>query len=356
MRVLQVITSMRVGGAERLVTQLLPRFRNAGIEVELAVFDATPTGFLSEVENSGIKIHKLGIGIDSIYNPIQILRIRKLTGKFDIVHTHNYSCQLYTAIATIFSGKCPILVTTEHNTDNRRREWQWYRPMDRWMYHRYNAITCCSDATRIKLEKSLNDDTIHAETITNGVDLNKISSSGSTYRLTHPAIVMVAAFRPQKDHITAIRALRLLPHAHLYLAGDGSDRNAIENHVKQAGLSDRVHFLGNIANVGELYKSADCAILCSKYEGFGLSAVEAMASGVPFIASDVPGLREIVKGAGLLVPPSDETALAEAISNVLTDKKLRDSLVPSEIARASQYSIDNTAQQYIQLYNNLIHQ
>lgn len=354
MRILHVITSLRTGGAERLVSELLPRFREAGIDVELAIFDATPSAFLSKLESEGIKIHKFGIGYKSMYNPLHILKLRHLIGNFDIIHTHNSSCQLFTAIATKLITHKPILVTTEHNTSNRRRKWKWYNFIDKWMYEVYNAIICCSSATAYELKNSLNSLSTKIHTIQNGIDIDEFKNSSPEYNLSQPSITMVAAFRPQKDHHNVIDSLKYIPNAHLYLAGNGETRNEIETYVSQNKLEAQVHFLGHIDDIGNLYKSSDCAILCSKYEGFGLSAVEAMASGTPIIVSDVPGLRDVVSSAGILVPPSDAEALANAIRNVLTDSTLRASLVKAGLERASQFSIESTVNQYIALYNNLI--
>ncbi len=355
MRILHVITSLRTGGAERLVSELLPRFREADIDVELAIFDATPSAFLSKLESEGIKIHKFGIGYKSMYNPLHILKLRRLIDNFDIIHTHNSSCQLFTAIATKLITHKPVLVTTEHNTSNRRRKWKWYHHIDHFMYKCYDIIIPCSSETEKGLINTFNEYSHKIRTITNGINLQDYSSAKPSFKHSHKAIAMVAAFRPQKDHITAIKAIGLLPEDyHLYFAGEGLLLDSVKEAVSSANLTQRVHFLGNIADVAGLYKSVDCAILCTHYEGLPLSAVEAMASGTPLIASDVPGVTELVSSAGILVPPSDAEALANAIRNVLTDSTLKASLVKAGLERASQFSIESTVNQYIALYNNLI--
>ncbi len=354
MKVLHIITSLRIGGAERLVTQLIPRFRRAGIETELAVFDATQTDFLSQIETEGITIHKFGMGYSSMYNPLHILRLRELVSRFDIIHAHNSSCQLFTAIACAKNIDRPRTVTTEHNTRNRRRKWNWYKAVDRWMYGCYDAIVCCSHATQKELNNSLAGHSLRIQVINNGVDIENINKSKPSFSLKKPAAVMVAAFRPQKDHRTAIEAIKRLPDVHLYFAGNGSTRNEAEKYVNRNGIGNHVHFLGSVDDIGGLYKSADCAILCSNYEGFGLSAVEAMAAGTPLIATDVPGLGDIAREAAILVPPKDPEALAKSISDLLSTPPLRSSLISAGLDRAAQFSIESTAKQYINLYNNLI--
>ena len=135
-RILYIITSLRIGGAERMVSELLPRLLNRGHNVEFLLFDGTRSSLYNRVEQEGITIHTLGKGAMQMWNPLHVFRLRKFLHqkKFDIVHTHNTPCQLLTALA---AGKdAPMLVTTEHNTFNRRRNWRWYVAIDRWMYGR----------------------------------------------------------------------------------------------------------------------------------------------------------------------------------------------------------------------------
>lgn len=135
MKILHVITSLNIGGAEKLLVDLLPRFTEKGIIVELAVFAKKETSFSKALEAAGIKIHWLNNGTNP-YNIINLFRLKKLIKEFDIIHAHNSICQLFTAISSIGSNK--KFVTTEHSTSNRRRKMSYYRSIDRWMYSRYD--------------------------------------------------------------------------------------------------------------------------------------------------------------------------------------------------------------------------
>lgn len=358
MRILHVITSLRTGGAEKLVTQLLPYFHANGLETDIAVFDGTPTPFSTILENAGIRIIRLGhgIGTSNIYNPLHIRHLIKLIRNYDIIHTHNTSCQLFTAIAVSLMRRRPILVTTEHSTNNRRRLLKWWKHIDHWMYNHYDAVICCSHIVKTSLLKvnktaSITDTPI----INNGVNIN-IQHHGKAHFITEQSsILMVAGFRPPKDHITAVKAMLLLPEdVHLYFAGEGTTMQSVKDFVDSNNLNDRVHFLGNVTNIPQLYSSVSCAILSTYYEGMPLSIIEAMAAGAPVIASDVPGVTELVQGAGILVPPADDKALAEAISHLLDNPEQRERLISADLEHASHYNIENTAKEYITLYNNLI--
>ena len=101
MKILHIITSLRTGGAEKLMVDLLPRLRDFGNEVELLLFDGTQTPFYETLKKEGIKIHHLQIG-GSVYNPLNLFRIIPYLKKYDIVHTHNTAPQLFVAIDKIF--------------------------------------------------------------------------------------------------------------------------------------------------------------------------------------------------------------------------------------------------------------
>jgi glycosyltransferase involved in cell wall biosynthesis len=120
------------------------------------------------------------------------------------------------------------------------------------------------------------------------------------------------------------------------------------------GIRERVHFLGRRPDVASLLKMADVYVQCSHFEGFGIAAVEAMATGLPVVASAVPGLSDVVGDAGLLVPPGDAGALAAALRRVVESEDLRNDLRRKSLVRAKQFSIQQCADAYLSLYDSLI--
>ena len=332
LKVLHVITSLRTGGAERLMVDLLPRLQERGLQVELAVLDGTATDFYSALEAQGIPIHALGMGVKAMHSPCCIPALRRLMRQFDIVHTHNTPSQYFVAIASMGMKLAPKLVTTEHNTTNTRRNIPWLRCVDSWMYSRYAEIIGVSQSTTQALLNYL-PQLPHCLTINNGIVVTKFQEAFPANDIIeqysqYKRLVMAAAFRAQKDHETVIRALHLLPDDyHLLLAGDGNRRRIVEEFVKQEQLSQRVHFLGNRNDVANVLKAADIIVMSSRYEGLSLSSLEGLASGRPVVASDVPGLREIVGNAGILFPQGDAQALAKTILALEEHSKLI--LVPS---------------------------
>ena len=154
MKILYIITSLEMGGAEKLVVDMLLRLREKGHEVELLTFSGKRTPLYQKIEQEGVKIHHFGVNA-KMYNPMNVLKLASFLkhNRYDIVHTHNTAPQLFTAIASVLCSV--VLCTTEHNTSNRRRNWKWYVPLDRWMYRQYQSIVCISDQAEINLKAYL---------------------------------------------------------------------------------------------------------------------------------------------------------------------------------------------------------
>ena len=356
MKILNVITSLRTAGAERLVVDLSRRMAKAGDEVEVLVFDGTRTLFYEELESAGIKVHSLGIGSRAMHNPLLAFRFRRFLKRnhYDIVHAHNTPCQVTAAIA----APRRVLVTTEHNTFNRRRKYAFLRPFDRWMYSRYRHIICVNEETRRELSRWLRSDKLDARmsVVSNGIDLDFVMHAKPFHALaadTRFKILMISSFRPQKDHMTLIRAMQYLPEdCSLTLAGGAElpAHKAIMADCQQAvvdlGLDDRIHFLGIRRDVAELVKACDAVVLSSRHEGQPISIIEAMAAGKPVLASDVNGLKDIVGGAGILFPCGDSEKLAEEIKGLYEDPEKAREIGARCLERARQFDIGKTADCY----------
>lgn len=356
MKILHIITSLRTGGAEKLMVDLLPRLRSLGNKVELVVFDGIRTPFYEELEKTGIKIHSFRMG-GSVYNPMNILKLIPLLKTFDIVHTHNTAPQFFAVLAHLFAKKCRLF-TTEHNTTNRRRNIKGLVYVDKWMYAHYEKVICISEQAETNLRAYLKENSSKICTVFNGVDIQKYMNAEPIPEIREKFKncylgVMVAGFREQKDQKTLIKAYKELPeNFHLLLAGTGILEEDCKLLAKNLGLADRVHFLGNRSDVPQLLHTADVVIMSSHYEGLSLSSIEGMACGNPFIASDVDGLHEIVQGSGILVPHEDEKTFAHEIQKVSEDTEYREKVISLCQNKAKDYDIATMANQYNSLYKN----
>lgn len=360
MKILHVITSLRTGGAEKLMVDLLPRLRDLGNEVELLLFDGTRTPFYEQLEATGIRIRSLGMR-SNVYHPLYLLRLIRFLKKhrYDIVHTHNTAPQLFAAIGGVLCSV--VLVTTEHTTSNRRRGWTWYRPVDRAMYNRYRAIICISKGTEENLKQSLGiERQFPVQTICNGIDVEKYATAKPVSELlpgreSIKIVMQVAGFRYQKDQDTVIRALQFMPSSyHAVFVGDGERKESCQNLAEDLGVQMRVHFLGVRTDIPQLLKSADIVVMSSHWEGFGLAAVEGMASGIPVVASDVDGLREVTQGAGVLFEHGNAEQLAAEIRKLAEDKAYYGEVAARCKERAQQYDISVMAASYNKVYRNIV--
>jgi len=350
MRILHVITSLRTGGAEHLMVDLLPRLRDLGNEVELLLFDGTRTPFYEQLEATGIAIHQLTMG-GNVYNPLNIFRLMKYIRGFDIIHTHNTACQLFVPMAKMLNFGKAKLFTTEHNTTNRRRGNKVLRLLDKWMYNRYERIVCISDKAQDNLEQHIGK---HPSicTIYNGIDTHHfLSPIKDISAKTEFIVTMVAGFRPQKDQDTLMRAMALLPdNFRLWLVGDGERRSGLESLIAELGLLNRVNLLGIRTDIPDILEQSDICVLSSHWEGLSLSSIECMASGRPFIASDVDGLHEIVAGHGVLFTEGDSEGLASNIRQ-LCENPIQYKKVATQCRQQAQnFDISNMANKYNELY------
>lgn len=357
MKVLEVITSLRTGGAEKLMVDLVPRLKDRGIDTDLLVFDGVDTPFMKLAKERGIKVYNLGVG-GSVYSPLRLIKLLPFLRQYDIVHTHNTSPQFFAAIGK--QGNKTKFITTEHNTSNRRRKYKIFQLFDRWMYNRYSNVICISKKAEENLIDFIGNSKAEICTINNGVDISRIAEAKASEELERIApgrrkIVMVAAFRWEKDQKTLIKALLRLPEKfHLFLVGDGDKRAEIEELITNSGLKDRVHLLGIRSDVPELLHAADYVVMSSHFEGLSLSSVEGLSVGKPFIASDVDGLREVVKGAGVLFPHEDDKALAEEILKLEASEHYYNQVAQACYKRAQDYDISKMVDAYADVYRRMM--
>lgn len=362
MKILQVITSFLVGGAETLVVNLVPRLRAMGDEVDVCVFDGTETPLMQRLrrENPGVRIWKLGKGF---YNPLFIAKLVPIMRRYDIVHTHNSSPQLFVAMASVLcSAK---LCSTEHNTSNRKRGWKWYAPVESWMYGRYDHVICISKVAEDKLREYMggawaderSERYRRISTIDNGVDVAAFHAAEplppeETGRQKDDFVVtMVAGFREAKDQDTLVRAMAELPsHYKLWLVGIGERVDTVRSLAAKLGVEGRVRFWGLRTDVPRVLKSSDVVCMASHWEGLSLSNIEGMSAGKPFMASDVNGLREVTKGWGVLFPESDAKAVANELTRLHDDKGYYQAVADKCWQRAKQFDIVKTAELYQRVY------
>ncbi len=170
----------------------------------------------------------------------------------------------------------------------------------------------------------------------------------------------VAALVPHKDHATLLGAAKQLehrhPHLHWVVAGEGEARAALETRISALGLRGRVHLMGHLDRPERLIADADVFVMSSRQEGLGTSVLEAMALGTPVASTAAGGLPEMLaQGAGLLVPPGNPQALAEAVARVLDDPGLRANLVERARSEVLRFTDRRMADEVRSVYRSCAH-
>jgi glycosyltransferase involved in cell wall biosynthesis len=151
-----------------------------------------------------------------------------------------------------------------------------------------------------------------------------------------------------------LRALALAPHIHLFLLGDGPLRSRLKQLACDLGIDERVTFAGFRNDVAEILKACDIYVHSTTSDGFGIAACEAMAVGLPVIASDVPGLAQVVEGAGVVFPVGDHAHLARELNALAGSTEKRATMSEASRRRAQDFSIERTAELHIQMYENVL--
>lgn len=356
---MHITNGLSEGGVETLLYSFSKELIKKGHTVSILVISRDELGLKEKFEKMGVSI--ISGKYKNIYNILNVILIYKHLKRFDIVHIHLFPNQLYAAIASYFiRGKLPQIVTTEHNTWNNRRKYGLLRYLDRWMYGRYNYIVGISEDTSIELKKWLRNDCVCGKiiTINNGVercDGGVLNASDFGCSTEDFIIVMVARFSAQKDQETLIKALSLLPsNVHAIFVGTGSTLAYNKEIVRTLKLENRVFFAGFQKDVFAILKMAHLGVLCSNWEGFGLAVVEYMLAGLPILASNVVGVRDVVGIEELLYSPKNFEELASKIRHLMCDSTYCDKIKQYCLSRGEQFSVSKMTDSYISLYKKII--
>lgn len=358
LKILQVINSLATGGAEKLLLETLPLYREKGIQVDVLVLNGTDYPFMQQLKQLDC-CSVYSLGTKSVYNPMAIFKIIPYLRKYDIIQVHLFPAQYFVVLAKILSFSKVKLLFTEHNTENRRIQNSFFQLVERFFYAHYHSVICITQEVKIILQKHTGSKRDKFIVIENGVNLEALKNSKSYSKKEvysginegEIIIIQVAGFREQKDQATLIRALHYLPNTYkLLLVGEGILRKECEKLAQKLQLQNRVFFLGIRMDVPQLLKTADISVLSTNWEGFGLVAVEGMASGKPFIGSDVPGLSEVVQGAGILFEKGNAKELAIEIEKLMNNPAYYQSVAEACQERTNQYDIKIMVEKHIKLY------
>lgn len=345
MKVLHVINSLEIGGAQRLLSNLIPIQINHGLDISVLVLQVHENGFSKIIAETGVQI--LLLNSNHFWSLSNIEKLRDIIRHFDIIHVHLFPSLYLVALASI--GLKKNLVYTEHSTSNRRRETKILRPLEQFIYNRYKKIISISFQTQEALQKWLRSKDDRFVVVNNGIKIAKYQYA--KVPVNEKSLIMISRFVEAKDQSTVIQALSYLDKdVTLTLIGDGEKLEKCKKLAGNIGVLDRVSFLGNRSDIADLIGTSCIGIQSSNWEGFGLTAVEIMAAGKPVIASDVDGLKQVVEGAGIIFKKGDAKDLAKKIEILLNDSDYYDKVSKDCLNRAYNYDISKMADKYKLVY------
>jgi sugar transferase (PEP-CTERM/EpsH1 system associated) len=354
--VAHVVLSLKVGGLERVVVNLVKGLRDSNYSCVVCCLE-TRGEFAADVDALGVPVHvfhkKLGLDFGMILRLAQFLREHSVK----IIHTHNPGAHIYGLLAARLAG-VPVRVHTRHgrnSPEDRKRVW-----INRILSWGTDVIVPVSDDASLVATNVEHISPKKVHRIWNGIDTTLYTPHHKPLA-GPPVIGTVARLSPAKDQGTMLVAFRHvleeIPDARLILAGDGPCSMELREEAARLGVNSHVEFLGQCSNVPEVLKRMSIFTLSSTTEGLPMTLLEAMAAGLPIVATDVGGNRELVQPphCGLVVPARDPRALSRAYIDLLRDPQRCAQMGAASRARTVQYfSIDHTLSEYTKLYDQLM--
>ncbi len=335
-RVLHLINSFDIGGTERQAVELLKRLDAERFDVRVAaLFKRGP--FYPEIAARYPTIPEFPL--NSFYDANAARQLARLCAllrreRIEVLHTHGFYDGLFGALAARMAG-VRVVAAQRHLRLSDRRAHEWGQRAIHKLAHR---VLVNSEAVRDYIVNVNGAKQEKIVVIRNGLIVS--DEAVATRREAHDKlryelglgrdakiVGMVARLDPIKGHRyfleAAARVARSFPDAHFALIGNGPLRGEIEEQISRLGLERRAHLLGDRPDAGRLVAAFDVAALSSLHEGLPNAVLEAMAAGIPVVATAVGGVTELISDGetGLLVPPANAAALAECIELALSRER-----------------------------------
>jgi glycosyltransferase involved in cell wall biosynthesis len=367
LRVLMVTNNWIYGGRERVVTSLCEGFRDfLGWDVTLLIARRREIGLAASAERfpepRGIPVRWLET--DRLRGIV--LRLGRIMRQLkpDVIFWHAHIGVFpYYWLASVIAGNSSRIVAVYHGTDTSVRSRLGGR-LSSMIARLVPVSVAVSEGTAsvVRTHFRLRPDTVHI--VYNSIDALATRATAQGHEPEelagrHPVVLVAARLSAEKDWRTLIEAFAIVAaatHANLCIVGEGEERERIVGLARDAGIAARVVLAGNQQNPYRFMSNADVFVLCSHNEGFGMVLLEAMACGVPVVATDCEaGPREIITHGqnGLLVRPEDSAALAEATLSILADTELAQHLRQGGLERADEFSLDDAVEAYREIAENV---
>jgi glycosyltransferase involved in cell wall biosynthesis len=362
-----LIFSFNTGGIERLLIDLSACMAGRGQHIYLCVINDDITESLLSRLSPEVTVLRLRRAAGSKFSPRTMKALSDAVGRYriDILHCQGINCVLFSLTAKLFHPRLAIL-NTVHDSGN----YSSYSGAKIFLANRLCSETIAiSESVRTEI-LTRHMDPARVITIYNAINTHKFQYCDRPSRpplRERDAIRVVnvaRVFPKKKGQDVLLDAIALLAERYPALrcdfagaAAKGQEEafRSLQESVRSKHLEDRVHFLGSVDDIGAFLAAADIFVLPSRYEGFGIALVEALATGLPCIASDLEGPAEILSapGLGLLFKAGDPQSLADCLDRMISGYESYDRRQISAYVRA-RYSIEEMTDRHLELYRRLL--
>lgn len=352
---MHVIPMLDTGGAQAMCESLVSALKTLNNEVIVACLYSCSTPITRRINEKGIKIFflnkKRGFDVTCIYRLKKIIDLEKP----EVIHTHLYVTK-YVALAN-WRYKIPVVHTIHSVAEKENTK---LGILFNRLLFKNNKIqpVALSQNIRESISKVYRINQNRIPIVYNGIDLKRFEINNKNVDKDEFVIIHVGRFADVKNQMLLVQAFEQILNKHkckLWLIGDGEDYFKVQSYIERRPCKDSIVLWGNQSNPETFLAKASLFVLPSKYEGIPMSIAEAMASGLPIIASNVGGIRDMITHGvnGILITPN-LAELIEAIDEIITNKDLRERLAIKSKESSKKFSNINMANGYLNIYRDIV--
>jgi glycosyltransferase involved in cell wall biosynthesis len=361
--ILHVVSKLRVGGVENMLFRVVTAYDKKRFNPVICCISEGGE-VADKLKRSGYKVEILnrmrGHGFDlgavkGIYDFIKRENIH-------ILRTHQYHSNLYGRLAGRIAG-VPVIIPSFHNL---------YRSPDRPKFQRrlFNYILSCFTDKLVAVSNAVASDMVRYDWVNpsktaiiyNGIEIENFNielskeEARKIFNMPVNAIIIgsVGRLTEQKGHNYLLKALANVDNCQVVITGDGPLRKELEALAER--LKVKCILIGELdyIKIPAFLKALDIFSFPSLWEGLPSALIEAMAAGIPVIATDIPPHKEVLGDTGIFVPPGDADELTKAVKMLIDDPSLMRSVAQKENERVKMFSVDNTVKTYEKLFEEIL--
>lgn len=354
-RVLEIITALDIGGAEVQLLRRASIFTESGLDV--TVCSLKRGGALREaLERLDVRV----VELDSraLLDPRPAMQLLALMRRRrpDVVHCHLFRARLWGVLAARLA-RVRVIVQTEHMLTRATFEARPHTPVNRLaglVLGRLAHVTVAISPDTSRALRRIHRVPGHKIAyVPNGIPLRDFQPTNAAPCVDVTALGRLHELKGFRDLVEALAMLRHFGETvSCEIAGDGPLRKELQRHIDSSGLSESVRLVGPKVDAAAFIRRGRVFAMPSRAEGFGVAALEAMAVGVPVVASGVDGLADLIKDGhtGILVPPASPAKLAGALRMLLRNDELRAELSRRALDTAAAYGLEDSTDRLIEIY------